>query len=167
MPKKFTRKIAFISREECFALLPGYSINAMNLLKIGNHTAYYEEIESLSKIFITLVTHYSEPIESIINCMEKAMNGAYKEELDKIDNEIQRLFKIRKNTPIHSLFGEREIEKLTIQISELEKRKSVSIKEIIQGVIYDSLDKASQALADRIPGNYKLQEYETRGNPFQ
>ncbi|HAT8102663.1 TPA: hypothetical protein GDG55_09495, partial [Legionella pneumophila] len=138
-----------------------------NLLKRGNHTLYYEEIESLSKIFVALVTHYSEPIESIINCMEKAMYGAYKEELDKIEHEIQRLFKIRKNTPIHSLFGEREIEKLTIQISELEKRKSVPVKEIIQGVIYDTLDKASQALTDRMPANYKLQEYENRGNPFQ
>ncbi|MFO3149339.1 hypothetical protein SCR18_10165, partial [Legionella pneumophila serogroup 1] len=136
-------------------------------LKLGNHTPYYEEIESLSKIFVALVTHYSEPIESIINCMEKAMYAAYKEELDKIEHEIQRLFKIRKNTPIHSLFGEREIEKLTIQISELEKRKSVPVKEIIQGVIYDTLDKASQTLVDRIPGNYKLQEYESRGNPFQ
>lgn len=95
------------------------------------------------------------------------MYDAYKEELDKIEHEIQRLFKIRKNTPIHSLFGEREIEKLTIQISELEKCKSVSVKEIIQGVIYDTLDKASQTLVDRIPGNYKLQEYESRGNPFQ
>ncbi|HAT6324372.1 TPA: hypothetical protein JBD00_13565 [Legionella pneumophila subsp. pneumophila] len=167
MPKKFTRKTPLISREECFALLPGYSINAMNLLKRGNHNPYYEEIESLSKIFVALITHYSEPIESIINCMEKAMYDAYKEELDKIEHEIQRLFKIRKNTPIHSLFGEREIEKLTIQISELEKCKSVSVKEIIQGVIYDTLDKASQTLVDRIPGNYKLQEYESRGNPFQ
>lgn len=167
MSKRSTGKIPLISREECFALLPGYSINAMNLLKLGNHTAYYEEIESLSKIFIALVAHYSESTQSIITCMEKAMHDAYIEELSDIDYEIQRLFKIRKDTPIHTVFGEREIAKLTMQMTELEKRKSTPIKEIIQGVIYDSLDKASQAIADKMQGNYNSQEFEVRTNPFQ
>lgn len=160
MPKRPKGKIPLITKEEFFALLATYSVNAMQSQKLGAHKSYNEEIESLSRICANLITHYEETPQSIIQCMEEAMNNAFTIELQEIDYEIKHLFNKRKNTPLNTSFGEREIAQLTMQINDLEKRKTIAIKEIIQGVIYDSLDQTSRTKGIEMPINFNLLDYQ-------
>ncbi len=159
MSKRANRKQPLLSRAECDALLPTCCTNAMYAHKSGNQEAYLAEIDSLSKICDNLITHHHETCSSVITQMEKVMTDAHNLEIEEIDKKIKLLFNRRKQTPCNSFYCEQEVIKLTTDIRILEERKTMPIKDTIQGIIHDSLDKAIKVLGTE-PGSFNLYQYE-------
>lgn len=146
-------------REECDALLPTCCINAMSAHKLSDREVYLSEIDFLSKICDNLISHYHEPVHSVIARMEKVMTEAHNNEIEGINKKIKHLFNLRKNTPCNSEYCEQEVIKLTTKIHILEERKAIPVKDTIQSIICESLDKAIKALGTD-PGNFNLAQYE-------
>ncbi|CEG56208.1 hypothetical protein [Legionella fallonii] len=161
MSKRTNTKPPLLSREECDALLPTCCVNAMSAHKLNCEDSYLAEIDSLSKICDNLVTHHHETFPSVIAQMEKVMTDAHNHEMEEIDKKIKHLFNLRKQTPCNSSYCEQEVIKLTTEIHMLEERKAIPVKDTIQGIIYESVDKAIRVLGAE-PGNFNLSQYEYR-----
>lgn len=159
MSKRATRKLPLLSRAECDALLPKCCINAMSAHKSNHQDAYLAEIDSLSKICDNLITHHHQTFALVIRQMEKAMTDTHNLEIDEIDKKIKLLFNRRKQTPCNSSYCEQEVIKLTTEIRILEERKMMPVKDTIEGIIHDSLDKAIKVLGIE-PGSFNLSQYE-------
>lgn len=147
------------SQQECYALVQKHSVNALRYQRNAIENNYQREISLLAKQCARLINQFGESPQSIILCMENAMNASYGLELKEIDDEIQLLFKRRRNLPVNNTYCEREIANLTFQINALEKRKLISITETIQEIIFDALDCASRNDGAEIPPGFNLQEY--------
>lgn len=159
MSKRANRKQPLLSRAECDSLLPVCCTNAMSAHKANNQEAYLAEIDSLSKICDNLITHHHRTFSSVIAQMEKVLTDAHNLEIAEIDKKIKLLFNRRKQTPCNSSYCEQEVIKLTTEIRILEERKMIPVKDTIQGIIYESLDKAIKVLGTD-PGNFHLSQYE-------
>lgn len=149
-----------LTRDECEAMLSKCCISAMRAFKFIDKTNYFAEIDSLSKISHNLITHYQESPYAIIERMERIMANAHDNELTEIDNKIKYLFNVRKQTPANSLYCEHQIIKLTTEISILEKRKLMPVKDTIQSIICDTLHRAIKVLGTEVPTHFCLTQYE-------
>jgi hypothetical protein len=149
-----------LSHEECNVLLTFLSVNAMQAHMLSNKTAYHNEINSLSKTCANLITQHHEIPQSIIARIETALEDAHSAELIEIDSQIKHLFYNRKQVPANSFCGEQEIMKLTTQITELEERKTIPVKEVIQRIVYDSLEQAIRVNGVEMPADFNLSQYE-------
>lgn len=160
------------SREECLKLLSASSISAMRLRKLGeNHSAYPKQIASLADVCAHLMTVYSEEPQSVVSKMEEYIVTELKKERQFIDSEITTLFERRKRYTANTLWGEKEIVDLTVQISTLERRRSIPMEELIQGVICDTLNKicidyGSSLLGTIDPDHYEYHD-ETTNQPSE
>lgn len=151
---------ALLSREECNVLLTVLSVNAMQAHMLGNKAAYHDKIDSLSKSCANLIMQYHEMPQSIIARIETSLEDAHNAGLKEIDCQIKHLFNNRKQVPANSFCGEQEIMKLTTQITALEKRKTIPIKETVQRVVYESLEQAIRVNGAEMPGDFNLSQYE-------
>ncbi len=159
MSKRTNRKLPLLSRAECDALLPACCTNAMSAHRSNNQDAYLAQIDSLSKIFDNLITHHHETCSSVIAQMEKVMTNAHNLEIEEIDKKIKLLFNRRKQTPCNSFYCEQEVIKLTTDIRILEERKAMPVKDTVEGIIHESLDKAIKVFGTD-PGSFNLSQYE-------
>lgn len=161
MSKDKTKQPLLQSKDECHSLLSVYSISAMRLRKLGDHhTAYPEQIVSLAKVCAHLITAYSEKPEAVITQMEHSLATELKNELKIIDSEITTLFNRRKKSTPNTLYGEKEIVDLTLQISTLKRRKAIPMAEIIQRVICDTFNQISIDHGAILLGNFNPDGYE-------
>ncbi|MCL9682675.1 hypothetical protein [Legionella maioricensis] len=149
-----------LSQEECDNLLSTCSVNAMHAHKSGNNDVYHEEISSLAIACHVLITHHLKAPHLIIAQMETAMCNARREDLEVIDNKIKHLFNLRKEAPADTFYGEQQIINITTQITILEECKAMPIKEIIQKIIYESLEQAIKIHGTEMPVNFNLTQYE-------
>ncbi|KTD64954.1 hypothetical protein [Legionella shakespearei] len=152
------------SREECLKLLSASSISAMRLRKLGdNHSAYPKQIASLAEVCAHLMTVYSEEPQSIVAKMEESLVTELQKERQFIDSEITTLFERRKRFTANTMYGEKEIVDLTVQISTLERRRSMPMGELVQKVICDTLnqicvDHGSSMLGTIDPDHYEYHD---------
>lgn len=130
-----------IPKSECYELLSYHSLAALNHLKINNKNKYNHELNTLSSFCAILIISHSESPEAIIRFMEETLENAYSIEYEKLTSDIQLLFEKRKQASLHTFHGEHEVENLSLQISALEYRKRLPVKEMIQTVIHDAIAK--------------------------
>ena len=149
-----------LSLEECDNLLSTCSVNAMQAHKSGNRDVYHEEINSLSRACHNLITHHLKDLHFIIAQMETAIGEARKEDMEEIDHKIKHLFSLRKQAPADTFYGEQQIINITTQITILEECKAMPIKEIIQKIIYESLERSIKVHGTEMPANFNLAQYE-------
>ena len=152
---------ALLSKKECYSLISTYSSSAMRLRNLAINS-YTTEIDSLARICTYLINFYSVKPQTIIERMEKTISDAFIKELELIDNEINTLFNRRKNAPHNTINGEQDIINLTVQINNLKQRKLVSVSELIQGIICDTLTHAGTVHGAEMPLDFNLDEYECR-----
>lgn len=160
MSKVTSEETPLHSQEECIVLLKSASINAMHNHKFCNKTSYHDQIDAIAKICDVLITQHHLSPQSIITHMETTMSDTHNKELEEIDKKIKYLFNLRKQAPLNTFYGEQEIIKQTTQICELEKCKSMPIKEIIHEIIYKSLEKAIKIHGTEMPDDFNLDQYE-------
>lgn len=156
MSKVIGEEFSLPSQEECIALLESTSINAMHNHKFCNKSLYRD----LAKICDILVTQYHLSPHEIITHMETAMMNTHTKELEEIDKKIKYLFNLRKQAPSNTFYGEQEIIKQTTQICELEKCKTMPIKETIKEIVYQSLENAIKIYGTEMPYDFNLNLYE-------
>jgi hypothetical protein len=141
---------------ECYDLISEYGMRALRFKKIPNETMYHQEISLLAKTFVALIMHYSESPQAVISHIEAAIINGCTNELVQINNEISCLFSKRKKISPINPRSEEEISKLTMKMAELEKRKPISSKEMIQTVIYDTLHIVNKENGLDIPDEFYL-----------
>lgn len=149
-----------LSKEGCDAKLHTCCVNALNTHKLAKKEAYRTEIDSLSNACTDLLCHFNESLSLLIARMETVMRDAHNNELTDIDSQIKHLFNLRKQAPANTFSGEQEIIKLTNQITALEHRKTISIKDTIQKIVYESLELAIRVNGVQMPENFNLSQYE-------
>jgi hypothetical protein len=164
MPQNKGKEPPLISRENCETFIKTYSINSFRTYKSVNKDIYNNEINSLSRICAILITHYHETPQTVIASIETSLRENHSKELNDIDCRIKHLFNIRKQAPAHTLFGEQQVIKLTTQINDLEQCRAMSVKETIQRIVFESIDRAIKVYGAEIPVNFNLNQYEY--NPY-
>lgn len=148
------------TQQECYGLVQKHSVNAFRYKKNGIENNYQREVKLLSRNCTLLINTFGESPQPIIVCMETAMKAIHGLEVKAINDEIRRLFMRRKNLPVNNAYCEREIADLTFHIDSLEQRKLTPITEIIQGIIFDALDRASRSDGAHIPSTFNIHEYQ-------
>lgn len=134
-----------LSPTECYELIAFYGLRAIRFKKIPNETMYHQEVNLLAKTCSHLIhIHQAEP-HHVITKIETALIEACQNERIKIEEDIQLLFNKRKHISSNSSQGESEITKMTMQIAELEKRKSIPSENHIPCILYDTVQEASRA----------------------
>lgn len=163
VPSKGKRS-AFLSQEECEALLLKFSLHAMNAYRLPNKEAYQGQIDSLATIVHNLITHHQQAPTHILFHMEKAMNEAHGQKLKELDEQIKRLFKVRKQTSADTFYGEQEIIHLTTQIAALEEQKNLCMKETFLSIIQDTFHRAIKVHGTELPVNFNISQFESERN---
>lgn len=151
-------------KKELYCSISEHSINAMRVRKAGDpQSNYLDEIKLISKSCVDLLRDHAEKLQSVIAHIEMSLYGHYKEELKKLDGEIVTLFNRRKKAQPNTPYGEKEILELTVQINNLERRKSVSIADYIEAIVCDTLKQVINTHGTEILNNFNPEEYEYHG----
>lgn len=164
MPKDKSTKKPDISKKECYAKVSEHSINAMKFRKIGeHHSSYPDAIALLAEYCALLLKEHSEKIDSVIAHIESSLYDSHKQELLKLDGDIITLFNRRKRAEPSTSSGEKEIVDLTLQINTLERRRTLSIGEIIEIIVIDALNHTSREYGAELLENVNPNDYEYHG----
>lgn len=152
------------SKNEAYTKLSEYCINAMKHRKMNDHyEGYLSEIKGATEPCNCLLTEHQETVKDIINYMEKILLEAHTEELQKLEGTIVSLFDRRKRTAPNTAYGEKEIIHLTEEINILKKRKTISIAEIIESIIRDTLNETIRNSNPKELQYYTPDAYEYHG----
>ncbi|WP_298626897.1 hypothetical protein [uncultured Legionella sp.] len=164
MPKDKAPGHPQISKKDCYSKIAEHSINAMKFRKMGeHHSSYPIEIALIAEACACLLTVYSEKLQAIISQIETSLQESHKEELKKLDGEIITLFNRRKKALPATPSGEREIVDLTVQINALERRKTLSIAELIELIVCDALNHTCKEHGVEFLEHFNPEEYEYHG----
>lgn len=164
MSKDKSPKKPLFSKKEGYAKIAEHSINAMQLRKISDHhPTYTDEVALLAEACVCLLTVHSEKLQSIISQIETSLHESHKTELKKLDGDIVTLFNRRKKALPNTPSGEKEIIDLTLEINTLERRKTLSIAELIELIICDVLNQTCKEYGPELLEHFKPTEYEYHG----
>ncbi|MBL7479329.1 hypothetical protein [Legionella bononiensis] len=164
MPNDSSPEKPVTPKKELYCNISEHSINAMKLRKIGDpHSDYSDEIELIAKSCACLLKEHGEKLQTVIAHIEMSLHESYKEELKKLDGEIVNLFNRRKKAEPSTPYGEKEIVDLTVQINNLERRKSVSIADYIEAIVCDTLNQTIKNHGAELVQHYNPEEYEYHG----
>jgi hypothetical protein len=164
MPKDKSPKTPQLTKKECYSKVAEHSVKAMKFRKMrDHHSSYPEEIALVAEACVCLITVHSEKLQSIISQIETSLHESHKEELKKLDGEIITLFNRRKNALPSTASGEKEIVDLTVQINSLERRKSLSIAELIELIVCDALNHTCKEYGPELLEHFNPTEYEYHG----
>ncbi|KTD51352.1 hypothetical protein [Legionella quateirensis] len=164
MPKDNAPEKPVTPKKELYCTISEHSINAMKLRKMGDpHSNYLDEIELIANSCACLLKAHAEKLQSVIAHIEMSLHEHYKEELKKLDGEIVTLFNRRKRAQPSTPYGEKEIVDLTVQINNLERRKSVSIADYIEAIVCDTLNQTIKNHGAELLHHFNPEEYEYHG----
>lgn len=164
MSKDKSPKKPQLSKKDGYLKIAEHSVNAMKLRKISDrHPSYPDEIALLARACVCLLTVHSEKLQSIISQIETSLHESHKDELKKLDGEIITLFNRRKKAQPNTPSGEKAIIDLTVQINSLERRKTLSIAELIELIVCDALNQTCKEYGPELLEYFNPTEYEYHG----
>lgn len=143
------------SQEASYALIKSQSGRAMHYLMFHEEDKYTQEIDALAETCANLLNKYDEHIDFVVKRMEASMAASYLHNLKELDKNIKNYQTKRAGLSSSTFYGEKEIETLSRQIKILEKAKNESPRNLMQGIVTDTLAQAHKkfdaAIEDYLP----------------